>query len=303
MARPNIVNIVGGLGNQLFQYLFGLALERETGRQTLYDVSDFEHYDLHGGLTIERYFDLDLPRAEPRDVKRLSLLLCSYEVKRAVSRLSHVLGPLRPWETDRTSGLETASSYSAPRYFRGYWQDQPYDEAILDRVRARLRFRADIDSAADRAFQALEPDIESSAALQIRRGDYLTAAANAPHYSLPLAHYYRSMEMLSAEGIRHFYVFSDDIEGLRAEFNCPHHVTFVDETISGSPGIDFRMLTRFKTLVISNSTFGWWAAVLRSYPSGKVIAPEPWINPTHRGRMAQSPAILDGWTRADVWGS
>ena len=60
MTEANVVNIVGGLGNQLFQYLFGLALEKQSGRPTLYDVSDFAHYKLHGGLAIDRYFALTL---------------------------------------------------------------------------------------------------------------------------------------------------------------------------------------------------------------------------------------------------
>lgn len=296
----NVVNIVGGIGNQLFQYLFGVALEYETSRPTLYDVGDFEHYKLHGGLKLEVYFDLKLPIATDVDLSRYSSLLRSYNAKRAVSRYAHILGPMRPWETDRTSGLVEASRHSSARYFRGYWQDEIYDEAILRKARARLQFNAEVDRLAAYALQAMKPDLRRAAAIQVRRGDYLTAPKGAPHYSLPLQYYYRAMDRMADEGVRHFYAFSDDIEGLKLDFSSNHDVTFVGSDLSGSASVDFCLLTHFPNMVISNSTFGWWAAMLRRDLTGKVVTPDPWINPAHRGRQAQMPMMPSHWTSMRV---
>lgn len=54
-----IVNIIGGLGNQMFQYALAKSLETKFGDAVLVDTSLFDTYNVHNGLEIERVFNLN----------------------------------------------------------------------------------------------------------------------------------------------------------------------------------------------------------------------------------------------------
>jgi hypothetical protein len=124
----------------------------------------------------------------------------------------------------------------------------------------------------------------------------------SPLYPLPLDYYYRAMDHLAVRnGIKTFYVFSDNIEDLKAEFCPDHDVIFVDGAVSNSAGVDLCMMSRFTHLIISNSTFGWWAAALRRQRLGTVTVPVTWINPDFRGRNAFAVRLLQGWESFDVF--
>ena len=54
-----IVKIIGGLGNQMFQYAYAKALQQK-GYEVKIDISAFETYKLHGGYQLDKYnIDLD----------------------------------------------------------------------------------------------------------------------------------------------------------------------------------------------------------------------------------------------------
>ena len=300
MSGVDIVNIVGGLGNQLFQYLFGQTLANTSGRIMVFDISDFESYRLHGGLAIEKYFEIELPLASRAQLKQAPWLCRSYLRKRIATRLT-ANGMALPMQTDYTFDLRHLRASPRPiEYFLGYWQAQQYLADELADARNSLCFRKEICLAADRAVDLADISFVGAAAIHLRRGDYVTAPSRAPHYALPLDFYIRAMEILANEkGITRFYVFSDEIEW--AKLNLPAHydLRFIDGSVSGSAGVDMCLMTRFSDMVISNSTFGWWAAVLRENAKGLVLYPRQWTKPRSANDMTKSAKPVDGWRAMD----
>ena len=53
-----ISNIIGGLGNQMFQYTAGRALSLERDQPLRLDVSGFADYGLHQGFELQAGFRL-----------------------------------------------------------------------------------------------------------------------------------------------------------------------------------------------------------------------------------------------------
>ncbi len=51
-----ISNIIGGLGNQMFQYAAGRALSLERSESLHLDVTGFNGYGLHQGFELSRVF-------------------------------------------------------------------------------------------------------------------------------------------------------------------------------------------------------------------------------------------------------
>ena len=56
-----IIRIVGGLGNQMFQYAYAKALQL-SGYNVEIDISKFKKYKLHGGYQLDKY-KIDLEAA------------------------------------------------------------------------------------------------------------------------------------------------------------------------------------------------------------------------------------------------
>ena len=67
-----IVKIHGGLGNQMFQYSFALALSARGGEVRI-DASALAGDALHNGYELSTVFAVTLAQAEPEDVRRLSI--------------------------------------------------------------------------------------------------------------------------------------------------------------------------------------------------------------------------------------
>ena len=53
-----ISHIIGGLGNQMFQYAAGRALSMHIKKNLFLDVQDFDQYHLHNGYELERVFNI-----------------------------------------------------------------------------------------------------------------------------------------------------------------------------------------------------------------------------------------------------
>lgn len=301
MNDVDIVNIVGGFGNQLFQYLFGRTLSKVSGRTMVFDISDFKHYRLHGGLAIEKYFEIELPLASGSQLEQAPWLCRSHLRKRIASRLTSWQGLPLPFQTDYTYDLRRLRV--PPRsveYFLGYWQSQTYLADELAVARNSLRFREEVRIAADRAVDLTDITFEGSAAIHLRRGDYVTAPSRAPHYALPLDFYLRAMGILTNErGITKFYVFSDDIDWAKLNFPAQYDLRFIDDSVSESAGVDMCLMTRFSYMVISNSTFGWWAAALRENENGLVLYPRQWVKPKFANDLTKSAKPIDEWRAID----
>lgn len=63
-----ISHIIGGLGNQMFQYAAARALSLKKGVSLHLDVQDFSGYSLHNGYELDRVFALDVQLAGRREI-------------------------------------------------------------------------------------------------------------------------------------------------------------------------------------------------------------------------------------------
>ena len=60
----NIINLNGGLGNQLFQYSFGISIKCKFG----YDVKFCNEFINSSQLNIKDIFDIEIPFAKKTDL-------------------------------------------------------------------------------------------------------------------------------------------------------------------------------------------------------------------------------------------
>ena len=68
-----------------------------------------------------------------------------------------------------------------------------------------------------------------------------------------------------------FYIFADDIDIVKNEFDFPYPVIYVTPEDSSS---GMRLMYNCKHYVIANSTFSWWGAWLNNNENKIVICPK-----------------------------
>lgn len=78
-----IVNVIGGLGNQMFQYALFIALKnRFPYEEILLDASLMSSYGIHNGLELTRVFGLEIPQASFRQLLKLTYPAYNYRISR-----------------------------------------------------------------------------------------------------------------------------------------------------------------------------------------------------------------------------
>jgi hypothetical protein len=116
-------------------------------------------------------------------------------------------------------------------------------------------------------------DFENSVSIHVRRTDYLS---NFHIYEkLTLIYYKKALDYLNSLNMKisKIYIFSDDIEWCKVNFNFLENKIFVQDNIDI---IDLFLMSRCENNIICNSTFSWWAAFLNKNKSKKIICPKLW---------------------------
>lgn len=286
--------ILGGLGNQMFQYAAGRALALATGQPLLLDLSGFANYRLHQGFEIERVFRAPVAPADAATVRKL-LGWRSAGITRRV--LKHLQSPflrgsrlvIEPHFNYWPDLMERKSA----SYLMGYWQSEKYFEDVERTIRSDFTFRAPLRGV-NAEIEARMRDTHS-VSLHVRRTDYISHRKTAEIMHVQDVGYYRSAAELLARELDApvYYVFSDDMAWVRENLGFLPRVELIDHNRGGDSYQDMQLMSRCKHHVIANSSFSWWGAWLNPDPGKIVVAPSAWF----RNGLDDTDLIPSRWTR------
>ena len=273
-----VSNIIGGLGNQMFQYAAGRALSLERGQMLRLDVSGFAGYALHQGFELQRVFDCPVEIASEADVRRILGWQFSSGIRRILVRPSLAV--------IRRDGFVVEPHFQywpeikhVPRdcYLVGYWQSEKYFCEVASVIRADFTFKVPLVKR--NAELAEQIGNVNAVSLHVRRGDYAkNPKTKATHGLCPLE-YYQSAIQYVVERIDQpsFFIFSDDVpwvmENLKIDFPC----RYVDHNQGAESYNDMRLMSLCRHHIIANSSFSWWGAWLNPDPEKIVVAPKKWF--------------------------
>jgi hypothetical protein len=276
-----IVRLMGGLGNQLFQYAAGRALAHRHGVALKLDLAGFTSNPLRGYALAA--FDVTAGIATAEEAARLYSRTLAGRVRRRLERLlpTH----RRRYYLEPLARRHTGPVPLGPDvYLHGYWQTEKHFESIAPLLRKELALR-DGQTFERRPLVRTVGD-EDSVSLHVRRGDYVgTPRSAALHGTCSLEYYRAALAAIEARVPRpRLFVFSDDPEWARAELDLGHPTTHV----SGgglSDAEELVLMSRCRHHVVANSSFSWWGAWLDARPGGIVVAPRRWLaDPSRRTR-------------------
>ncbi len=275
-----VVRLQGGLGNQMFQYAFGISLAAGQSHNVKIDTGLLE--DAQSNMrAVQRAFAL-----EPFGLKNGALSKIDqlrFAPRRNATLLARVLTRVLqfifPFELRLQKGNEYAEQYkkksNLPICVVGRWQSPKFFESFD--LLVKDIFSPDKLSPSESVrnlFDQFTDDI--LVGVHVRRGDYVTH----PLYSkmlgaLALDYYESSFALLQRrypdQNLR-FLIVSDDISWCKSKFKDLDRVCFVE----GSDALsDLWLLSKTNIAVISNSTFGWWGGFLGD-DKRLVLAPSKW---------------------------
>ncbi len=260
-----IVQISGGLGNQLFQYAYYLKLKKTCNECYIDDVSCYnEARDRNVQLSqVGAAFN----RAKTDDILTLT------DHKR----------DFKSWLRRRFTGSNDVIRHEGDEittdgYWIGYWQNADGYGEIADDIEANVfgpEFKDEIlDSNLAKEIRETE-----SVSIHIRRGDYLNPDVQAVYGGICTDEYYETAIKYMQEkhlGCR-FYVFSNDTDWVKENLKIDNMVV-VEGSDEDHGYRDMYLMSLCKHNILANSSFSWWGAWLNKNPEKDIIGPTIWIN-------------------------
>ncbi|MEM8898166.1 MAG: alpha-1,2-fucosyltransferase [Bacteroidota bacterium] len=276
-----MLRLMGGLGNQLFQYSTGraLAIQHNTSLKLdlslLLDRTDIEH-------RVFREFELaDFPiQASLASEKETAFFHPKRDTlfQKMGARMHTMLHAPRVYIESKMTYNPALSQLPNDSCLVGNFQSEQY----FSKIEAILRQELTLNLPLSQQVLSLKKEMETtnSVALHVRRGDYVSN----PLFSrtlgaLPLEYYQRALAFL-AKNLPAFkvFIFSDDPAWCRENMRLDYPFYIVADTVSGEKAhkIDMKLMGACKHYIISNSSFAWWGAWLNPDEDKIVLAPKTW---------------------------
>jgi len=271
-----IVKLMGGLGNQMFQYATGLALARKHNVPFRADLNFLLDRRKRYYEFTQRKYALDIfaeppEAADDREIKRF--LYPRHGNRYVYHALKRLYGEKNVYREDDVRTVPDFFSLPSEAYLDGYWQNPGYFSSIAEELRVRFAPANGLPASHQELWRRIKGS--ASVCLHVRKGDYVG------HPELDVLdpdYYYRAIERLSEKVSEpRFFVFSDDIGWCRENLRTDAARTVFVDTFPGEKAeYDFRLMSECRHFIIGNSTFSWWGAWLGNDPRKIVIAPKRW---------------------------
>ena len=271
-----IVSVIGGLGNQMFQYAFAKALTHKCKDEVLLDKTYFDNQP--AGDTPRKY-ELGMFPISPKFATQEQIKPLNNRNKfiRWLWRLTGKGGTLvREYKTQ----IYDASylNLSGNVYYKGYFQCPKYFESIADEIRRDFTFpQIPEDDVFNQKWLKKFAECENPVFVHLRRGDYAGLG-----WMLPLEYYRKAVEEI-CKRVKNptFFVFGSECDDyIKNEFDIgvPFEVIGEENARNHEDWKDIVLMMHCKHAIVANSSFSWWAAWLSDVDGRTIIAPTPFTN-------------------------
>ncbi len=257
-----VVKLMGGTGNQMFQYAFGKRLARELHCPLQLDLSFLNSND-HDELYVKRDYSLDI----------FGIQASFYDYSNPENE---DLQPL----VERQFGFDPEMIPTKPNVLiEGYWQSEKYFEPIISEIRQNFDLSKLSGVSDDLYRRFLNPE---AVCLNVRRGDFVNnQRSNAFHGVLGMEYVKEGITIIEKHlSNPEIYVFSDDVEWCLEHIKLDHPVHVIGHEHSGDRfSLYLHYMSMFRNFIIPNSSFAWWAVWMSKFknPEQVVVSPKQWF--------------------------
>ena len=240
-----IIKVIGGLCNQLFQLANAFELSNKFNRKLLVCKDNASPRGLYWDNVLSYFKDSLITTQKYNELRQKS----------------HIYN----WAMTRFEYRKITIDPNIECFcIEGYYQTYKYFDKLAFEKILKLDY-----------YKGQKPN-ENDIALHIRRTDY---TQNNFHKVIKLDYYYNSLKQIlkqKKENIN-IYIFSDDLNWCKSnfKFNCKNNIKTHFVHLS-SDIEELCFMKEFKTIIIANSSFSWWAAHLGN--NKQIYCPVNWFN-------------------------
>jgi Glycosyl transferase family 11 len=286
-----VTQLLGGLGNQLFQYCLGRALAVKHQTELRLDLSAFDAYRLRT-YALEHF---RIKASVLTAAERSALGDFDQGKTRLGRRFSRLFTNSLSVVRERSFAFDPEVLNASPScYLQGFWQSPKYFAAIETLIREELTVKDALAGPNREIAQTIADTV--AVAVHVRRGDYATNPETNRYHGTCSPAYYEMAETFLRQHCSdmHLYVFSDDPEWTDKNLRFKSTVTTVRHNSPARDYEDLRLMSLCRHHIIANSTFGWWGAWLSRYQQRIVVAPKHWFGDLTR---RTDDLIPESWIR------
>lgn len=276
-----VVKFVGGLGNQLFDYVFYEWIKKEfPEKRVLADLTDYKIHMPHYSLGIWDVFPkVGIEKAGFRDLYEITGEIPVFyggPLKNKLNTLRKGVNARFYCKSDRI--YKNDGDWVSPdfikkaisegyNYLDSYWQDAEFfisTREITDSV-----FAFSVSDVVE-----YEEDLKKSNAvsMHVRRGDYVGSVFDK---EVNEEYYKKAVEYVSSKVDNpHFYIFSDDLDYVEKTYSWIENKTLVKGFSGKQSYIDMYLMSLTPNSIIANSTFSLWAAYLNCNSNPLIVYPD-----------------------------
>jgi hypothetical protein len=270
-----IIEPLGGLGNQLFVYAFGLSLAKQLQTEIHADLWRFHNYPWH------RY-ELDSIATE---ISRTYSSKGREQVGRFIRVIPAAMARLGRYHSGPLNRLVTETRFTYDPRLRnvekntrlsGYFQSWRYFDDIADEIRNQILTVVSPSKWFYDTAQLLS-GLGEWIAVHVRLGNY----TKVPGMGVVSEEYYkRAIQFIESMcGKLPIVVFSDDPEVARTYGCFPSDRSIFVSTPSNTRAVEpLVLMSRAGAIVAANSTFSWWSAFIGESRNRPVVVPRPWLD-------------------------
>ncbi len=302
--------MMGNLGNQLFIYAYARALQLQYNDDLIIDLSGLKRYYYTADYKLNHFNIVD---NISYDVKKLKL---SSRIK---YNLSSKIFHLEQYFYNKFKKSKNVPNHVTKRWFRkgcyyytnriyydypeskkknkylyGYFQSEKYFNKYESQIKSELRVKDELTDYEKELIEKMKNCNSIGVSIRANKApENPKVKDNILIGFIKKEFYYEGMKKM-AEKVENpvFFVFADDIEEVKKNYEFPFPVIYVtpESAVSG-----LRLLYNCKHFVITNSTFAWWGAYLGYNDEKIVIMPTPW----DRGGILRESIYFNNAIRID----
>lgn len=301
------ISLVGGLGNQLCIYAYGLYLKQRYNYDVVLDSSWFDKYGFDCDNKEKRElslnkFNIQLPILSLSNIDKIKIMPFSGMLKYVVNAIAyrtfyrglHLLhNRYMPIEDLRFVYDEKMLHVSDRSYISGHFASYRY---FMD-IDMSLSLVHDLDDKNTNMLHLIQSK-KNSVAIHIRRGDYMNLHGFA---KLGKTYYDSAIDIISNRlGDCYYFIFSNDIEFIKNNFikslNRKIQYTIVDIN-DNNPAFELYLMSSCNHQIIANSTFSFWAALMNPNINKIVVSPDRFAYDRNKDEFPREWIIVD-----HLWG-
>ncbi len=281
-----IIQLSGGLGNQMFQYAAGKAQALRLNTDLYLDKTHFLTTPL-GKVNLRQYELSQFSFNQKFKHPNFHWIKKYLKVKQVYNGFKTYIDPHVHFNAD-------FFKISDKTYIEGFFQSEKYFNDYSSEIRSDFKFKNPPQGLNLELFNKIQS--LNAISVHVRRGDYVNNPETLKSHGICGLDYYQNAVELIVSKVEkpYFFLFSDEPEWVQQNLKLDYPYEVISHNKGESSFEDMRLMSVCKHNIVSNSSFSWWGAWLNNNFNKTIIAPKSWfINPDWDSK----DIIPDSWIK------